>query len=409
VVSPYTRPDWVRRLAVMGPSIGDPRELVALDADGLITAACRSTGLDDFGAPTWEEPFRRLVAALDTEAELHVLGRLLCRHDLLRHLSTRLRVVDAVEREPAVADEQVLAPVVVTGPARSGTSILQELLAQDPQLRGPLAWEMAHPIPPPGDDHRAEWAESEFDLWGDIQPEFRAIHELQATLPEECLWLLAPEFDTGFWSTCTQVTSWFAWRAGTDPGPAYRFHRTMLQLLQHRSPAQPRTWALKSPVHLSRLPALFATYPDARVIHTHRDPVKTVPSAASTVFTGRWLRSDAVDPVGTGQMIGFGFEMILNGVAAARDGGGLPEAQIADLHYLDLLRDPVAALEQVYDRLGLPFGPDLPDRFRGYLDRRPQHKHGVHRYDAAEVGLATADLRTRFRPYMERFGVEAED
>ena len=156
-----------------------------------------------------------------------------------------------------------MAPVFITGPARSGTSILQELLAQDPQLRGPLGWEMAHPFPPPPGhpDDRVAWAECEFDLWGDIQAEFRAVHELSARLPEECLWLFAPEFESGFWATCTDVSDFMVWRAGTDPEPGYRFHRLMLQVLQHDAPS--RSWVLKSPVHQPRLETLFAVYPDS--------------------------------------------------------------------------------------------------------------------------------------------------
>ena len=402
----YTRPDWVRRIVSMGESIGDPRELVALDADELVSAATRSTGLDDFGPEDWHEPFRKLVTALDTEARLHVLGRVLCRHDLLRHLCTRLRVLDAVRGDPSIAAETIVAPIVVTGPARSGTSILQELLAQDPQLRSPLAWEMAYPTHARGNTAPQAWAQSEFDLWGDVQPEFLAIHELDARLPEECLWLLAPEFDVGFWSTCTDIPSWFAWRAGTDPIPAYRFHQTMLQTLQHGT--EPRTWALKSPVHLGRLATLFAVYPDARVIHTHRDPAKTVPSSASTVYAARWLRSDAVEPLATGATIGIGLQHILNGTATSRAQGTLPENQFVDVHYVDLLRAPVAALRHTYEQLGLPFDDDLTARVLGYLDARPQHKFGTHRYRAEDFGLDIDDIRRRFAPYVDHYGIEPE-
>lgn len=405
----YERPAWVQHLTGMGPSLGDARALVALDADELIATASRLTRLDDFGSSEWEEPFRRLVAALEGEADLHVLGRLMTRHDLLRHLSTRLRVLDAHRRDPAMGEEQVVAPVVVTGPARSGTSILQELLAQDPQLRCPLAWEMAHPLPGvDGDAGPRAWARAEFDLWGDVQPEFLAVHELDASLPEECLWLCAPEFDMGFWATCTDIPSWFGFRARTDPAPVYRMHRTMLQTLQRVRPAAARTWALKSPVHLGRLPALFAEYPDARVIHTHRDPVKTIPSSASAVHAGRWVRSDGIEPKAIGASVGMGLQMTLNGVAAARAAGQLPEAQFADLHYLDLLRDPVAAVRGVYERFDLPFGEDTAARILDYLAARPQHKHGTHRYRAEDFGLDLDDIRARYAPYTDQYGVEHE-
>jgi hypothetical protein len=404
----YERPDWVRRMNAMAGGGGGAAELVPLDADDIIERASRTTGLDDFGPPTWEEPFRKLVASLDTEANLHVVGRLMSRHDLLRHLRTRLEVIDAVRRDPSIEEQQVLAPVVVTGPARSGTSILQELLNEDPQLRSPRAWEMAHPLPASSPEQREAWTESELDLWMDVQPEFAAVHEMRAGLPEECIWLFAPEFEMAFWSTCTDTPSFTGYRVGTDPLPGYRFHRTMLQLLQHVAPEAPRTWALKSPVHLGRLPALFAVYPDARVIHTHRDPAKVLPSVVSTVASGRWLRSDAVDPKVVAGSVGFGMQMLLEMTAQHRADGLVPEGQIADLHYLDLLRDPAAAIRGAYERLGLPFAADQGDRIRAYLAARPQDKHGVHRYSAADFGLDLDTIRSDFAGYVQRYAVEQE-
>lgn len=402
----YRRPDWVRRVNAMAPGVGGARHLVSLDPDELVAAACRATGLDDFGAPTWEEPFRRLVAALDGESNLHVVGRLMSRHDLLRHLCTRLRVVDALARDPGIADEPIEAPVFITGPARSGTSILQELLGEDPQLRPPLAWEMAHPFPPPEGtpDERVSWAEAEFDLWADVQPEFAAIHEMSARLPEECLWLFAPEFEGTFWATCTDVMSFLAWRASSNVEPCYRFHKTMLQVLQRGRPRRP--WVLKSPVHLARLPLLFAVYPDARVIVTHRDPARTVPSTISTLAAGRWTRCDGIDPMQIAATAGYGLRATLGALSASRP--SLPAGQVADIVYLDLLRDPVGAIERAYGTLGLTFTPAFAASIEAYLAARPQTKHGVHRYSAAAYGIDADALRADFADYMATFGVAAE-
>jgi hypothetical protein len=400
------RPDWVRRINAMGAGVGGPAAMVQLDADELHQRAQEATGLDDYGDSTWEEPFRRLVAALDTEAQLHVVGRLLSRHDVLRHLCTRLLLVDAARRDPGVTDEEVVSPIVVTGAARTGTSILHELLAEDPALRAPFAFEMAYPIHDAGQtrDQRIAWAEPEFDLWGDVQPEFLAVHELAAHLPEECLWLMAPEFDIGFWSTCVDIPSFMAWRAFTDPVPVYAYHRSFLQQLQRDRPS--RTWVLKSPVHLGRLAALLAVYPDARIIRTHRDPARTVPSTVSTVAMGRWLRSDAVDPMAIAASVTGALQMLSNGAAEQR--ASLPAGQVAELQYAELLREPVAAITSAYDELGLPIAPDLGDRIVRYLDARPQTKFGVHTYRAQDYDLDVDQIRRDFAPYIEEFGIEAE-
>jgi hypothetical protein len=393
----FERPDWVRRINDMAPGVGGATSLVALDPDQLLAQAMEATGVDDFGDSEWEEPYRSLVEGLGTEARLHVVGRLMCRHDLLRHLCTRLRLVDAHRRDPTLAETPVPAPIFITGPARSGTSILQELLALDPALRAPLAYEMAYPVVPEGtsDDTRRAWAECEFDLWADVHPGFAAIHSLEVALPEECLWLVAPQIDHGFWTTNTNTPSFTAFRAMRDPVPVYECHRRFVQVLQG---GQPATWVFKSPMHLARLPALFAVYPDARILRTHRDPAKTMPSSVSTLVHGRWTRSDHVDARDIATSAVFGLSLMLNGIAAP--GAALPP---------DLLADPVGAISRAYDTLGLTMGPDVPDRIDAYLAARPQGHAGTHRYSLAEYGLDAATIRTDLAPYLDAFAVPAED
>jgi hypothetical protein len=400
----FVRPDWVRRLNAMAAGVGGAAAIVPLDADELIERALEVTGLDDFGDAGWEEAFNRLVTALDGEAQLNVVGRLMSRHDVLRHLCTRLWLEDERRRDPSIDEEVVRAPVIITGPARSGTSILHELMALDPHLRGPLAYEMAYPDTLLPDEHRAAWAEPEFDLWGDVHPEFRAIHELAATLPEECLWLLAPDFDLSFWSTCVDIPSFSAWRAQRDPVSTYQYHRSFLQQLQHGQPE--RTWVLKSPMHLSRLGAIFAVYPDARLVITHRDPARTVPSTVSAVCAGRWVRSDAVDPIKTAKTLAGGVGFIMNNAAAQC--ASLPSGQVADLHYLDLLHDPVAAITAAYEQLGLPIADGHGDRITAYLAARPQTKYGTHRYGPEDYGLDAENIRADLAPYVDAFGVKLE-
>src|SRR5579863_2565020 len=146
--SPPERGPWVEKLVAVGRGLGDDgRSLVSLRSDDLIAAARSATGHDEVGDDWFREPLGRLCAALDDEAELHLAGRLRARAELQLILQNRLRLVDLWQQEPTIGREQVRSPIIVTGLGRSGTTLLHELLACDPDNRAPLLWEMVHTVP----------------------------------------------------------------------------------------------------------------------------------------------------------------------------------------------------------------------------------------------------------------------
>src|SRR5678815_3791598 len=123
--------------------------IVRLDAETLLGRARKATGLEDFGDPWFREPFDVLLDALEREAAMHTLGRVLARTDLTRLLENRLRMTDTIARHPEITAAPIVRPLFVVGLPRTGTSILHELLAQDPANRVPMTWEVMHPWPPP--------------------------------------------------------------------------------------------------------------------------------------------------------------------------------------------------------------------------------------------------------------------
>jgi hypothetical protein len=399
----YTRPDWVRRLIAMGDSVGGAERLVPLDADALVATAIRSTGgLADFGDfdGDWRARFDALVAEIEATGRLHALGRLMTRQELLRGLRTRLLVARARSDAPAIASERIEAPIVITGPPRSGTSILFELLALDPRARAPVAWEAIHPVPFDGRgdaEARRALAECEQEFWADVQPEFAAIHELRADLPVECVTITLPGFSGGHWPMIANIPGW-----QPDWVATMRYHRALLQTLQHGGP--PRTWVLKTPVYLVFIDLLFATYPDAWVVHTHRDPIKTEPSSLSTLATVRWERSDAAELPEAGAGLGD----VMLALARRRAAGELPP-RIVDSHFADLLRDPVAAVASLYAEMRRPFLGAHADAIRRYVAAKPRGKFGVHRYAPEEWGFDPVALRERMRPYTDYYGVALEE
>lgn len=405
----YERPAWVRRLIAMGGSVGGTlagaRRLIPIEADELTEQASRSLGggpWPDFGEPEWRDRFTALVSVLDA-ADFHLLGRILIRQELLRALRTRMLLGRRLEDDPEILQEPVRAPVIVTGPARSGTTILFELLGLDPELRAPRAFEALHPVPFEGvgsDAERIRVAECEQELWADIQPEFAAIHELRSDLPVECVTLTAPSFCGPHWSMVTPGGS-----APADPLADYGFHRRILQVLQRGH--EPSTWLLKTPAHLALLPLVFATYPDAWIVQTHRDPAKTMPSTVSTTAMVQWMRTNEVDLPALVAGIEAVFAGALNGVGALRQGGSLPD-RFVDVHFQALLKDPVATLRAAYEAMQRDFSSAHAERIRRYLDGKPRGKFGVHRYTAEDWGFDRDELHARMQPYIDHFAVELE-
>ncbi len=408
-------PDWVRRLNYLGDAVGDPRRVVALDPVELLETAFATTGLDDLGEaewPGWSETYRRLLPSVDTESSLHLLGRVLTRAEVLRVLQTWLRLQAAWKATPAIAGVPIEQPVFVVGPPRTGTTILLELLALDPQLRAPIAYEALHPLPSSGTvERRLELAEAEQELWSDIHPPFLTMHELASHLPCECVHFLMYDFAGPYWSMVYDAPSFTGWQLEhlDSLGRVYRLHRRMLQTFEHHAPdPERRRWLLKSPYHVASLPQLFAEYPDARVVHTHRDPLKFLPSLVSILSAVRFMRSDAVDVAGLAAVMEITYKMFLEGAVQSRADGSLPDDRIVDSHFTDLMAEPVAALHRLYEGLGLSWPEGHDAVVTGYLAAKPKGKHGAHRYSPADVGLDPASVRRSFEGYVAHYGIAEE-
>src|SRR5262252_6040691 len=160
----------------------------------LMAAAQRRTGLSDWGDASFREAFRRLLEAYECTANLHLLGRLALRQECLRLLSNRLRMQEDLKRFPCIEQTPIRKPLVIVGLPRTGTTLLHQLLAQDPSARVPRLWELLQPSPPPcpealATEPRRKQAEQMIRRALAFAPHFQALHPLSATGPEECIFL----------------------------------------------------------------------------------------------------------------------------------------------------------------------------------------------------------------------------
>jgi hypothetical protein len=387
------------------------RPLLRVGAADLLEAARRRTGLHDFGDPGFREPLEVLTRALEDEASLTPLGRFLARSQLVDALATRLRAEALLRERPEIADEAVDDPIVVLGLPRTGTTLLQRLLARDAGLRSLPYWEALAPLAEPDARDREadvgpriERARRAISLltWG--APLMRAMHELEALEPDEEIWLLGVDLATMLPEATWHVPSFRDWYHRADLRHGYRYLRRMLQILQWYRAGD--RWLLKSPQHLERIPVLLETFPRAVVVQTHRDPAKVVGSFASMVAYSRRMSCAHPDPLAIGAYWADRIEAMLRRSVLDRP----PSAakRFVDVAFSELVTDPLAVVRRIYRTAGRELTREAERTMRDYLDAHPRGQHGVHRYELSDFGLDADSLRERMRFYTERFDVEAE-
>ncbi len=122
---------------------------MTFSADELEDGARAATGLDDFGSAYYREGLERTVEALNTEADLSEMGRVIQHATISNALIQRLKIEDTYKQHPEIDDEVIGGPVFVIGLPRTGTTALSQLVAADPQFRSLRMWESQAPTPPP--------------------------------------------------------------------------------------------------------------------------------------------------------------------------------------------------------------------------------------------------------------------
>lgn len=385
-----------------------------LDAAELMRRASRETGLTDFGDDNFQEPLRTFLASCSSEARLSLVGHMATRWDTTRFLINLLRMREAERLDERIGHERIRRPVFITGLPRSGTTFLHRLMMTDPRNRAPLVWQTIFPYPdrgvrPDAPDTRIARAARNLRMFERLAPEFRALHPLDATSPQECSEINAHVFRSMRFDSNYHVPSYRLWLDADIERhlPAYRFHKRFLQHLQHMTPDSGQQWVLKCPEHVFALQAIKEVYPDARLIFVHRDPVKVLLSVAKLTEVLRRPFSRRVDRVSIGRDESARWLDGANRMIDTGDDAGLPEP-VCHVHYIDLVTDPVSTVEQVYRHFGLRFDEAAALAMGQYVAERPAGGYGPRDYRFEDHGLDAAQERAKFHPYMLRFGIAPE-
>jgi hypothetical protein len=402
-------PKLIRSICRLLPANGF--SVVSLDANTLINKAFKLTGLDDLGDESFHTGFAVLLKSLESDARLSFIGRVCAHSDILRMLCNRLCLQEDRRRHPQIADQTISRPLFITGLPRTGTTLLHALLAQDISSRAPQTWEVMHPSPPPetvsyGSDPRVFRTARELKWLDIIMPGFKRVHLIDARLPQECIAITGHAFISYLFESMYFVDSYRTWHDGRDKGPAYEYHKRFLQHLQWRAPGT--HWVLKAPSHLFTLETLMQVYPDARIVITHRDPLRVLPSCASFTEVLRGSFTDFVERKNLGMEIARHWEKGARlAVEFTQRSRNLQEC-FFNVHYADLMREPMAMVRQIYRHFDMELKSESETAMQRFLEENPQNKHGVHHYSLEKFGLDRSSETRNFEFYRDFFGIEPE-
>jgi Sulfotransferase family len=389
------------------------RKIWGLNGDTLCAEARRHTRLEDFGDSPLDPALTILINSLELEAGLHPLGRFLILVHLRSLLETRLRLTNIWSRHAeTVETSSIQRPIFITGMPRSGSTFLHELLAEDPENRAPRIWEVMFPISSgvePARELNSRVQKAEFSLWcfRHLAPGADSVHPMRARTPQECIAIHSYTFLSEEFGTTCDVPAYKTFLRGANLRPIYAWQKRFLQYLQLDCPK--KRWVLKSPNHVYSLDKLSDVFPDALIVRTHRDPIEVIKSQIELikVLEGLFARrrddheivSREVQTIQeiVDHLLGFQGEYLRN------------SGQVVDVTYSELIADPMAVIQRIYNRLGISLSETAASRMRRLVLNRSRYRRRNGGSRSTDSILDRTVGTSRFEAYCSQFGVSLKE
>ena len=375
--------------------------ILELTSDALLATASERTGLDGWGDDSFRERLDVLTGSLREETGLSDVGTAVVFEQLVGNLVNRLRFEALVAEHPEIEDVVIERPIIICGLPRTGTTHLHNLIAADPNLRYLSYWESLEPFPGPDDTDqtRRDRCASGLDLVDTSMPDFKRMHDMTVDHAHEEIQLLANDISGMLFETTYHIPSFAAHYKSHDQGPSYAYLKRQLQAMQWLRGGT--RWVLKSPQHLEQFPTLYATFPDATFVVTHRDPVEVTRSMLTMIVYASRMACAAPDPAKIARNWFNRADDLFGGCVRDRD--ALPADQSIDVRFTDFMADEQGTLSTIYELADQPYSDEVRSAMADFTAAHPRGRYGEVTYDLADVGLDAAEVAERLSAYRERF------
>ena len=376
-----------------------------IDSKQIINAAKNQTDLEYFGNSLFLEGFKCLVQSINEEADLNDIGMEAQQHRLIGILANLLRIEDACMQHPEILNEEIKSPVVIVGLPRTGSTMTHRLLASDPRHTAMLWWEGRYPAMLANEirghpDERMKMGKAEVEAVMQASPEALTIHPWDYKGADEEILLLEHTFFSTVPESFMRLPTYSKWVESQDHIHAYSQLKKMLQYLQWQNPGrEKKRWVLKSPHHLGFIDKLLEVFPDSKVIQTHRDPIKTVPSFCSMCANLFEPLTNSYDKNEIGNHWAHKLARVLNHCMHVSN---LNKENFLNLEFKKMIKDPILEMEEVYNFIDEDFTDQAENAMNAWKEEN-QHEMGAHQYSLEEFGLESSFIDSYFSEYINQY------
>jgi hypothetical protein len=384
----------------------DPPAEFRKASDQLHDIVAKELGTTDFGPSDYLPGLTVMLQSMDYDPIYTEQGRRLAWGQVIGVLRSRAEAIKSMKENPGFDARPILDPVVITGVPRTGTTALHRLMAVDDRFQGLQTWLIDSPQPRPPMEKWKDSPQFQRSL-AQLEAHYaaadtRAAHLRAAEEVHECCMILWHSFNCNIWACGSWSTATYdAWRQSQPEDAAYDYYYKCVQLIGMNEPE--KRWLLKNPGHIEQLDLLFAIYPDAKVIQTHRDPAKAVPSLVSLLMHLHPIYEEGRVEQRAHNMLAREAGKWAAAVRKADEVRARHPGKTIDLVHADFHRDPMAELERIYAFIGMEIGEDLRAKFARRIEEKPELARGVHRYDLADYGMTAERIREQYGDYIDRF------
>ena len=376
-----------------------------INANEILDQAKSETGLSDLGEPLFFEGLNKLIDSINNEASLNEIGIQAQPIRIQGLLSNRLRFEEDLKKFPEILDQEIIAPIVIVGLPRTGSTMTHRLLASDPNHTAMLWWEGRYPALLPGEkrgdiETRMELGKAEVDAVVAASPEALDIHPWDYKGADEEILLLEHNFLSTVPESFMALPSYSEWIEEQDHTLAYEDLKKFIQYLQWQNPGrEKKRWVLKSPHHLGFIDKMISVFPDAKIIQTHRDPIKTVPSFCSMCANLFEPLTTNFDKVFIGKHWSNKLTRALNHCMNISEQH--PD-NFLDLEFLNMIKDPIDEMKKIYEFIGESFGEKTEVAMEAWREEN-KHEMGAHKYSLEEYDLTESQINDNFAKYQQKY------